>query len=116
MLELQGHGHDLRTMLQRVVLGAQFAVIGNEDLFDVFLEETANELARRCELHQRIHQIMHTATGIGDRSEEHTSELQSLMRLSYAVFCLKKIKDITFTIVLLDTVHNSTLPNQHNTY
>src|SRR3546814_10806350 len=40
-------------------------------------------------------------TGIGierdvgehaDRSEEHTSELQSLMRISYAVFCLKKKK------------------------
>src|SRR3546814_5193780 len=29
------------------------------------------------------------AAGIG-RSEEHTSELQSLMRISYAVFCLKK--------------------------
>src|SRR3546814_5782432 len=28
-----------------------------------------------------------------DRSEEHTSELQSLMRISYAVFCLKKNKD-----------------------
>src|SRR3546814_1683561 len=28
--------------------------------------------------------------GIPDRSEEHTSELQSLMRISYAVFCLKK--------------------------
>src|SRR3546814_5814622 len=28
--------------------------------------------------------------GFGDRSEEHTSELQSLMRISYAVFCLKK--------------------------
>src|SRR3546814_3398265 len=28
--------------------------------------------------------------GIGIRSEEHTSELQSLMRISYAVFCLKK--------------------------
>src|SRR3546814_10475544 len=28
--------------------------------------------------------------GVGDRSEEHTSELQSLMRISYAVFCLKK--------------------------
>src|SRR3546814_8246203 len=27
---------------------------------------------------------------MGDRSEEHTSELQSLMRSSYAVFCLKK--------------------------
>src|SRR3546814_5482899 len=31
--------------------------------------------------------------GIGEqRSEEHTSELQSLMRISYAVFCLKKQK------------------------
>src|SRR3546814_3858953 len=30
----------------------------------------------------------HTSTGL--RSEEHTSELQSLMRISYAVFCLKK--------------------------
>src|SRR3546814_6910893 len=29
---------------------------------------------------------------LGDRSEEHTSELQSLMRNSYAVFCLKKKK------------------------
>src|SRR3546814_4767332 len=29
------------------------------------------------------------------RSEEHTSELQSLMRISYAVFCLKKTKHIT---------------------
>src|SRR3546814_5781003 len=28
----------------------------------------------------------------GDRSEEHTSELQSLMRISYAVFCLKQKK------------------------
>src|SRR3546814_5156759 len=30
----------------------------------------------------------------GARSEEHTSELQSLMRISYAVFCLKKKTDI----------------------
>src|SRR3546814_5765601 len=29
------------------------------------------------------------------RSEEHTSELQSLMRISYAVFCLKKKKNIS---------------------
>src|SRR3546814_3016427 len=32
------------------------------------------------------------------RSEEHTSELQSLMRISYAVFCLKKKKKVTKTI------------------
>src|SRR3546814_1393894 len=31
---------------------------------------------------------------IAGRSEEHTSELQSLMRISYAVFCLKKKKNI----------------------
>src|SRR3546814_2128963 len=31
---------------------------------------------------------------LGFRSEEHTSELQSLMRISYAVFCLKKKKII----------------------
>src|SRR3546814_3654230 len=31
------------------------------------------------------------------RSEEHTSELQSIMRISYAVFCLKKKKTITIT-------------------
>src|SRR3546814_10436207 len=32
---------------------------------------------------------------IAHRSEEHTSELQSLMRISYAVFCLKKKNKIT---------------------
>src|SRR3546814_7120208 len=32
------------------------------------------------------------STSISGRSEEHTSELQSLMRISYAVFCLKKKK------------------------
>src|SRR3546814_1876239 len=37
------------------------------------------------------------------RSEEHTSELQSLMRISYAVFCLKK-----------KTHHNRTNRNTHN--
>src|SRR3546814_1016222 len=34
-----------------------------------------------------------SATRAPCRSEEHTSELQSLMRISYAVFCLKKKKD-----------------------
>src|SRR3546814_4347478 len=38
-------------------------------------------------------------TDCGSRSEEHTSELQSLMRISYAVFCLKTKK---ITIDLID--------------
>src|SRR3546814_8683951 len=39
--------------------------------------------------------VGHAPEGVAvdlDRSEEHTSELQSLMRISYAVFCLKKKK------------------------
>src|SRR3546814_3690691 len=39
--------------------------------------------------------------GCGDRSEEHTSELQSLMRISYAVFCLKKKNHNTNIIIVI---------------
>src|SRR3546814_3289846 len=41
-----------------------------------------HELRPVTQLQQRVH----------ERSEEHTSELQSLMRISYAVFCLQKKK------------------------
>src|SRR3546814_10564410 len=39
-----------------------------------------------------VQQVLPSAFTIAFRSEEHTSELQSLMRISYAVFCLKKKK------------------------
>src|SRR3546814_3907146 len=42
-----------------------------------------------------VTQSVHTAFQMATRSEEHTSELQSLMRISYAVFCLKKKNTIT---------------------
>src|SRR3546814_3828608 len=46
------------------------------------------------------------------RSEEHTSELQSLMRISYAVFCLKKKpKHMTTTAIQLRQLHT----NRHHT-
>src|SRR3546814_3924686 len=45
------------------------------------------------------------------RSEEHTSELQSLMRTSYAVFCLKKNKNshakITHTFIYINTTYST---------
>src|SRR3546814_7399997 len=54
--------------------------------------------------HQRFHLRSHPQAAVAvvapvqrtytDRSEEHTTELQSLMRISYAVFCLKKKKHI----------------------
>src|SRR3546814_7544583 len=46
----------------------------------------------------------------GIRSEEHTSELQSLMRISYAVFCLKKNKNH------LSITPRQTTPHLHTTY
>src|SRR3546814_6392880 len=44
----------------------------------------------------------HITNPVSGRSEEHTSELQSLMRISYAVFCLKKtqIKNTTLRITI----------------
>src|SRR3546814_9402098 len=50
------------------------------------------------------------------RSEEHTSELQSLMRISYAVFCLKKKKK-THTVLHSSDTHTNTRrpPKQHHT-
>src|SRR3546814_3999496 len=44
------------------------------------------------------HLGMRARSMVAIRSEEHTSELQSLMRISYAVFCLKKIKKTTSII------------------
>src|SRR3546814_1055490 len=39
-----------------------------------------------------VHKAQKAVSASAARSEEHTSELQSLMRISYAVFCLKKKK------------------------
>src|SRR3546814_13743 len=47
-------------------------------------------LLRIDEIHHKIALFPAARAGIQHRSEEHTSELQSLMRISYAVFCLKK--------------------------
>src|SRR3546814_2578201 len=47
------------------------------------------------------------------RSEEHTSELQSLMRISYAVFCLKK-KNQNTTKTRKETTNNQTIAIYHN--
>src|SRR3546814_9748729 len=53
------------------------------DLHDIDIAETPAGIIVRVTLAERC----------AGRSEEHTSELQSLMRISYAVFCLKKKKN-----------------------
>src|SRR3546814_4905127 len=51
----------------------------------------------------------------GGRSEEHTSELQSLMRISYAVFCLKKKNNKhTSTIIHYSTSEKHHTKHAHN--
>src|SRR3546814_9046939 len=63
----------------------------------------ADVVGQRChaplEDHVREEKLLAVLARRGDvgRSEEHTSELQSLMRISYAVFCLKKKKKQTTT-------------------
>src|SRR3546814_10681858 len=69
-----------------------FEVLGR-DRADVGLDQLADLLLDRHLLDQRVDARLGRGVGNGGRalrSEEHTSELQSLMRISYAVFCLKK--------------------------
>src|SRR3546814_5434269 len=69
--------------------------------------EVVRGVEARAKLSQVINDELFSFAEIGfqeHRSEEHTSELQSLMRISYAVFCLKKKKTTNTTQV--DTTHN----------
>src|SRR3546814_7199309 len=56
--------------------------------------------------------VVHRVAIPAVRSEEHTSELQSLMRISYAVFCLKKKKKTTISIP--KTTYTKQKHNHHN--
>src|SRR3546814_6072445 len=56
--------------------------------------QSSEKLALQIEqLELALEELEGEAEVADSRSEEHTSELQSLMRSSYAVFCLKKIKN-----------------------
>src|SRR3546814_2064370 len=81
----QAHLGELRPQVARKAGGvgtvAQAAQMRNRGLF--------GHEGRDAVLEHRLVVIVIQGHGSG-RSEEHTSELQSLMRISYAVFCLKK--------------------------
>src|SRR3546814_5577644 len=53
---------------------------------------------------ERPRRLAGGSQGLRVRSEEHTSELQSLMRISYAVFCLKKKKETQTKSILNHTI------------
>src|SRR3546814_10260806 len=75
---------------------AKFSVTFGDILFDYSknrIDDTTKalllQLARECRLDDAIN-AMFAGDAINERSEEHTSELQSLMRISYAILFLKK--------------------------
>src|SRR3546814_6420924 len=53
----------------------------------------------------------HTGAAVGVRSEEHTSELQAIMRSSYAVFCIKKKKNTNSHQITLSHKNINTATN-----
>src|SRR3546814_1485009 len=107
----EDHRNRPRRPFQHVRFAAPrfFQLMG--DMPGPFALKLGHRFARRMiNKHLRIVRQLHARRARpAPRSEEHTSELQSLMRISYAVFCLKKknTKDVTQT-----TTHTPT----HNLY
>src|SRR3546814_6502003 len=91
------------TTLFRSVLGFRDQFVGVDDQRRV---EVAEHQVRRRALAQ--------PPG-WQRSEEHTSELQSLMRISYAVFCLKKKKPNNISTHTKTTIYTPNTENTHKT-
>src|SRR3546814_2586489 len=73
------------TIAQRAAVQTRFWTVFSDhnDAFLTGARDANKKTPRRAKSAERL---------AADRSEEHTSELQSLMRISYAVFCLKKKK------------------------
>src|SRR3546814_2572073 len=105
--EVQAAGEDTETFLVRIlarrdeqerIRGAVLAFIDitKRKRAEARLAGTVSELNHRLRnvlagAQAMVRQSAASATSVA-RSEEHTSELQSLMRISYAVFCLQKKK------------------------
>src|SRR3546814_7161650 len=104
-MDAEGGGLQLALALQHLAREVHQQQVAGRELRPVLAEGVDQEGIRA--LRRRIAEVVADAlveieTGrqaqgrgqidprLGQRSEEHTSELQSLMRISYAVFCLKK--------------------------
>src|SRR3546814_9881986 len=79
------HSHGLQYLLAATVLAGLLQIIFGLLKLDVLMRFVSRSV--------RTGFVNALAILIFSRSEEHTSELQSLMRISYAVFCLKKKRD-----------------------
>src|SRR3546814_5941776 len=84
LAHLHPHAVDVEGCVKQMQKARVVAIL---DVFQVQLPVGLGILPRAAEID---HRLVKDAVNPGARSEEHTSELQSLMRTSYAVFCLKK--------------------------
>src|SRR3546814_9685974 len=76
--------------IEQILLGA---VVGARILLpETMLLDTADENGAELRVAPHLGALEHGLRDGDMRSEEHTSELQSLMRISYAAFCLQKTK------------------------
>src|SRR3546814_1867754 len=105
MIKRGGIGNNRKENPHQVTIADDLGIISDANRFGETSTASADPLiaawpARRAAiagnrladaLHMRKH-TLHAPKASPCRSEEHTSELQSLMRISYAVFCLKKKK------------------------
>src|SRR3546814_5184580 len=93
------HGHEIKvTAALRDYVESKFERLSRhfEQPFEIRTQLGLDKPNHRAEATINLSgQILHADAS---RSEEHTSELQSLMRISYAVFCLKKKKKKTHTL------------------
>src|SRR3546814_8763283 len=83
---------------------------GSARSHDIFDPNTGQVQARvalgtRADLDAAVAAAEAAQPGWAARSEEHTSELQSLMRISYAVFCLKKKKTKQYKKITHTSIH-----------
>src|SRR3546814_6321730 len=72
-------------------------MLSENDLSEIEVEDGGRKIVvKRQMVSVAAAPLAHAAPAAvqGPRSEEHTSELQSLMRISYAVFCMKKTNNI----------------------
>src|SRR3546814_3802936 len=99
----QNAGPDHRHLQQRQMHRRRAQILGTpgqlvmlradaiHDHLDCRIEQFGDQHGEQTHQHDRASDTARAKPQCG-RSEEHTSELQSLMRISYAVFCLKKKK------------------------
>src|SRR3546814_1969440 len=101
------------TTLARAAFDARLHELKLHDLASHEIDRLWKSRLKQLEISARLdsHLDPTLEAAVAFRSEEHTSELQSLMRISYAVFCLKKKTTKTTT----QTRHTINQLHPHNT-